>query len=156
MRPPNLYKHLNPKAFVTKKNSFPRINYPTFGEIAEFNRQIVLATGGRYGGFKEADLDFLIFKIQNSFNFADKKVALVYKAAYIIYFINHVSHTFTDGNKRTSYEAAKLLLRLNSYSLKPSIRTAEKFLLEVSQYKHSLRSILKWVKKQIRKSRQVS
>jgi len=128
-----------------------KIKYLKLEEIVELNRQIIKATGGSTGPYKEADLEFLVYKLENSFNFENMEESLFHKSAFVIYFMNHLSHTFSDGNKRTSIETAKLLLRLNSYDLKFPLKESKKFILEVAQYKHNQKGILKWLKKHITK-----
>ena len=128
-----------------------RIYYLALGEIVELNRQIVRIAGGSRGSHKEADLEFLDYKLRDSFNFENLRESLLRKSAFIIYFMNHLSHTFSDGNKRTSIEMAKLLLRLNGYDLTLPLEESKKFILEVSQYKHDEKSISKWLAKRITK-----
>ncbi len=129
-----------------------KINYLTFDEFIELNRAIVEETGGKRGPVKEADVDFLVFKIRNDFNFPNKHESILYKGAYIIYFINHLSHPFADGNKRTAIEATKIFFTLNGFKLILPFAESKEFIFEVSQYKHTIRSIFKWLRKHAEKN----
>lgn len=124
-----------------------KIEYFSKDVILGLNAEIISMAGGKTGQHKDVDLDFLLFKIRNDFNFKNRKHALLAKAAFIVYFVNHLSHTFPDGNKRTSVEAAKLLLKLNGYYLHLPLKESVKFLLQVSCYVHSHKSVMKWLKK---------
>ena len=69
-------------------------------------------------------------------------------AAYLFYLCRN--HPFVDGNKRTSFEAMRLMLRLNGYDVKASWDEKFNFVMSVANKKTNEQGITEWLKKHSR------
>lgn len=59
------------------------------------------------------------------------------------------THPFWDGNKRTAFEVADTLLRINGYKIQATPSEVEKFTMDVDRLRMSSGEIYKWLKKHI-------
>ena len=64
-----------------------------------------------------------------------------------------LNHAFTDGNKRTSWGAAKRFLWINDYHLSADPHTAADFMVQVDNEHLDLKKISLWLKVHSRKIR---
>ncbi len=111
----------------------------------------------KYGGFKgilfSATIDFLIYEY-------DQKDDVFEKAAFILYRIIQ-GHPFTDGNKRTAFEVADLVLRGEEYHIHAEDQEILDFLLKIARTNSDDCEIVlieKWIKRnsrRVKKSRQL-
>jgi death-on-curing protein len=111
----------------------------TKDEIIDLNKRIVREFGGSFGMPNESNLDFVLAKAANSKD-------VFRKAAVIMHGINE-GHPFVDGNKRTAFESAKILLLANGVELKFQPNEVEDFMVKMAQPKSlTLQEVEIWIK----------
>ncbi|MBI4170817.1 MAG: Fic family protein [Candidatus Aenigmarchaeota archaeon] len=86
-----------------------KIRLLSIEEVIEINKKF-------NGSGKRGDLDFLISRAK-SIKLGDDLKKDLAKAASIFWYYIIQNHIFTDGNKRTATETAKLLCNVNNFEL---------------------------------------
>lgn len=95
-------------------------------------------------------LESAVYRPQASFGGEDLYPDLFSKAAVLGHSIIK-NHPFVDGNKRTGFEAMRLLLRLNGYDIQASLNVKFDFVLAIAEGKLKEQAIADWLKQHSRK-----
>jgi death on curing protein len=106
----------------------------------------------RYGGAQGVrDMNLLhsaLFRPYATFDGVDLYATPVEKAAAILESII-TDHPFIDGNKRTGYILMRSILILNDMDIFASQADKYKFVIEVTEGKHSIDSIKEWIEQHL-------
>jgi death on curing protein len=97
-------------------------------------------------------LESAVYRPQASFSGEDLYADLFSKAAVMGHSIIK-NHPFVDGNKRTGFEAMRLLLRLNGYDIQASLNSKFKFVMAIAEGKLKEQAIADWLKRNSRRRR---
>ena len=122
-------------------------------KIIEIHNRIIEKYGGTGGILISGTIDFLIFEY-------NQKDDVFEKAALILYRIIQ-GHPFTDGNKRTAFEVADLVLRGKEYHIHAEDQEILDFLLKIAKTNSDdceVVLIKNWMKRKsrrLKKSRQL-
>lgn len=108
--------------------------------LIQINNRIVEAFGGIKGVRDIGTLEHLIYFHLNQ---EDK----IYRNAAIALHTILTRHPFFDGNKRTGFTLALLILRMENIEIKACKDDIENFLLKVANYECSCRNVEIWLKK---------
>lgn len=125
-----------------------RYLYPK--QILYLHEQIIAVSGGSAGIRDEGLLESAIYRPQASFAGQDLYPDLFSKVAALGHSLIS-NHPFVDGNKRTGFEAMRLILRLNGYDLNASIDAKFDFVMDVAKGKLREAAIADWLQKHSRR-----
>lgn len=114
-------------------------------QIIYLHKQIVAATGGSAGVRDKGLLESAVYRPQASFGGHDLYPDLSLKVAVLGHSIIS-NHPFVDGNKRTGYEAMRLMLRVNRHDIKAPIEEAYDFVMNIAKGELDERAIAGWIK----------
>jgi death-on-curing protein len=95
-------------------------------------------------------LESAVYRPQASFGGEDLYPDLYSKAAVVGHSIIK-NHPFVDGNKRTGFEAMRLMLRLNGYDIEASLNAKFNFVMAIAEGKLKEQAIADWLKDHSRK-----
>ena len=119
------------------------MEYLTGPELIEINRQIIRRAGeGVIGVQDPKGLDSIVESPKQVFFGREAYPTVWLKAAYYLQKITK-KHIFTDGNKRTALEAAKVFLILNGINLQFKGIEAGQMVLDVTNSPDSQEVMLK-------------
>jgi len=94
-------------------------------------------------------LESAVYRPQASFGGEDLYPDLFSKTAVLGHSIIK-NHPFVDGNKRTGFEAMRLMLRLNGYDIQASLNSKFAFVLAIAEGKLKEKAIADWLKRNAR------
>lgn len=97
-------------------------------------------------------LESAVYRPQASFGGEDLYPDLFGKAAALGHSIIK-NHPFVDGNKRTGFEAMRLMLRLNEYDIQASVNAKFNFVLAIAEGDLKEQAIADWLKHHSRQRR---
>ncbi len=117
--------------------------------IVYLHQEIIKVSGGAGGLRDEGLLESAAYRPQASFGGQDLYPDLFSKAAALGHSLIH-NHPFLDGNKRTGFEAMRLLLRLNGQDLQASEGAKFDFVLKIAKRELTEQSIADWLKEHSR------
>jgi len=120
-----------------------RYLYPK--QVLYLHQQIMELSGGGAGVRDQGLLESAVYRPQASFGGEDLYPDLFSKAAALGHSIIK-NHPFVDGNKRTGFEAMRLLLRLNGYDIQASLNVKFDFVLAIAEGKLKEQAIADWLK----------
>ena len=107
--------------------------------LIELNRVLINQFGDGPAGLKDkGTLEFIIDKASMAKD--------VYKEAAILLYEINTKHPFWGGNKRTAFEAAKILLRFNNIQIKAKFEDVVKFIVSMASGGKTYQQTLTWVK----------
>jgi death-on-curing protein len=113
------------------------------------HQQILIAFGGSEGVRDEGLLESAVYRPQASFGGQDLYPDLFSKAAALVHSLIR-NHPFVDGNKRTGFEAMRLMLRQNGYDLHAASNAKFDFVLSIAEGKLNEGAIADWLKQHSR------
>ena len=114
----------------------------TTQKIIEIHDFVILNTGGTRGVLYSATIDHLVYKL-------NKKNDVFDKASLTLHCII-TEHPFYDGNKRTGFQLADLLLRDERYHIHSTTEKTTNFLVKIAEYNCPFEKINEWLKKNTR------
>ncbi len=114
----------------------------TTQKIVEIHDLVIKNFGGTRGVLYSATIDHLVYKL-------NKKTDVFDKASLTLHSII-TEHPFYDGNKRTAFQLADLLLRGDGYHIHSTDKEKLDFLLRIAEYKCTSEKIKTWLKKNTR------
>lgn len=120
-----------------------RYLYPK--QILYLYQQIIEQTGGKTGLRDQGLLESAVYRPQASFGGQDLYPDLFSKAAALGYSII-CNHPFIDGNKRTGFEAMRLMISLNGYDLRASVDAKFDCVMRIAKGKLREQAIADWLK----------
>ena len=94
-------------------------------------------------------LESAVMRSQQTFGGKDLYPTLILKAAALIHSLL-LNHVFVDGNKRTGFESARLLLILNGFDVKYSLDEAARFCFDVGSGKVNEKEVMEWLLKRMK------
>jgi death on curing protein len=116
----------------------------TLEKIIEIHEEIIGKHGGLEGILNEATLEFMIYRV----NRVNK---VIYRSALILYCIAS-KHPFNDGNKRTAFLTAEIVLGQEGYHIVAEQDEIVEFMLNVAEYRFDTKGVEKWIRKRAKKS----
>jgi death-on-curing protein len=120
-----------------------RYLYPR--QIFYLHQQIIELSGGAVGVRDQGLLESAVYRPQATFGGEDLYPNLFSKVAALGHSLI-TNHPFVDGNKRTGFEAMRLMLRLNEFDLHASVEAKFKFALDIANGKLREQAIADWLK----------
>lgn len=120
-----------------------QMEYLTVTEIIEIHDEIIKEYGGTDGIRDEGTLELLVYK-------ANRENTVFRRAALILH-TTAVQHPFFDGNKRTALVVAEKVLDDEGYYLDAEAEEKVGLMLNIAEYKGSIKTIEKWIKEKARK-----
>ena len=115
-------------------------------QIIYLHQQVVLISGGSPGVRDEGLLESAVYRPQASFGGHEFYPDLFSKAAAMGFSLIK-NHPFLDGNKRTGFEAMRLMLRLNGFDLRTSEDAKFDFVMKMAESKLTEQAIAEWLKR---------
>jgi death-on-curing protein len=115
-------------------------------QIIYLHEQIIAASGGSPEVRDPGLLESAVYRPQSSFGGQEFYPDLWSKAAVLGYSIIK-NHAFVDGNKRTGFEAMRLMLRWNGYDLGATGDAKFDFVLKIAEGKLTEQAVTEWLKK---------
>jgi len=119
------------------------MEYLRVTEIIEIHDEIIKEYGGTDGIRDEGTLELLVYK-------ANRENTVFRRAALILHTIA-VQHPFFDGNKRTALVVAEKVLDDEGYYLDAEAEEKVGLMLNIAEYKGSIKTIEKRIKEKARK-----
>ena len=119
--------------------------YLTKGNVIFIQKDIINEFGGLHGIRDENLLDSSVMRPQSGYynNIYEEASAMMESLA--------LNHSFIDGNKRISFFATDVFLRMNGYFIDCETENAHQFYIEnLENNSFQFESILKWLEKNIR------
>ncbi len=113
------------------------------GKIDETHQKIIALSGGEQGIRDEGGL---YFSASSILNYMGRNILMPTKIGAYIFAEFARKHPFMDGNKRTSYVFAKMIMLVSRCYLKVNYKEAVPFIIKVAEYesKVKLEEIKRW------------
>ena len=109
-------------------------------DIITLHDTLIEKYGGTNGTMIEATIDHLIqYKLS--------PLKTVFANAAIALHTITTAHAFFDGNKRTAFALADVILRNRGYKIVADKNTTKKMLITVAEYKMSVDEIEEWIRR---------
>ena len=118
--------------------------YPN--QILYLHDRILRQSGGLAGLRDESLLESAVYRPQMTFGNKELYPDLFSKVAALGHSLIQ-NHPFADGNKRTGFEAMRLMLRLNGFDLKETQKTKFQFVIKIATGKYTEQEIADWLQK---------
>ena len=118
-------------------------------QILYLYEHIIQHSGGTIGLRDEGLLESAVYRPQASFGGQDLYPDVSSKSAALGHSIIS-NHPFVDGNKRTGFEAMRMMLRMNGYDVQASTGTKFAFVISMAEGKLTEQAIADWLKKHSR------
>jgi death-on-curing protein len=114
-------------------------------QVLYLHEQIIQLSGG-LGGLRDLKLlESAVYRPQATFGGMDLYPDLSSKAAALGHSLI-LNHAFIDGNKRTGFEAMRLVLRINGYDLRAPLKSKFDFVLKIATKKLTEQQIADWLR----------
>jgi death-on-curing protein len=113
-------------------------------QILYLHDQIIQRSGGLGGLRDQSLLESAVYRPQVTFGGRDLYPDLFSKVAALGHSLI-LNHPFADGNKRTGFEAMRLMLRLNGYDLQASQSTKFDFVMKVALKRFTDQEMADWL-----------
>ncbi|MDF1558522.1 MAG: type II toxin-antitoxin system death-on-curing family toxin [ANME-2 cluster archaeon] len=114
----------------------------TATKIIEVHNEVIDTYGGTGGILHVGSIEYLIYLIQ-------KENDVIFKASLVLQNII-TSHPFMDGNKRTGFQVADLLLRQDGIHIHANDEEILHVLVKIAEYTCSVEKIEKWLREKVR------
>lgn len=122
-------------------------------QLAYLHEQIIQRSGG-LGGLRDQNLlESAVYRPQATFGGNELYADLFSKVAALGHSLLQ-NHPFVDGNKRTAFEAMRLMLRLNGFDLTASMKSKFAFVIKIATKKLSEQEMADWLRQRSRPYRQ--
>ena len=121
------------------------MNYLYPKQLLYLHQQVIALSGGSPEVRDQGLLESAVYRPQATFGGKDLYPDLFIKTAAMGYSIIW-NHPFIDGNKRTGFEAMRLMLRINSYDLKATEDEKFHFVILIAEGKHREPFMASWLK----------
>lgn len=120
------------------------MNWISLRELVLIHELVISKTGGVHGIINPATLESALLRPFSSFEGQEHYPDIWSKTAAFIHSIISF-HPFADGNKRTAFVAAEIILKLNGSSLKSS-QENDDFFWAIARGEKSVDEIKEWLK----------
>ncbi len=114
----------------------------TAQKIIEIHNEVIDKYGGTTGILNIGTVEYLVYLLK-------KENDVFVKASLALHNII-TSHPFMDGNKRTGFQIADLLLRQKRIHIHANDEEILHSLVKIAEYKCSIEKIEKWLKETVR------
>jgi len=123
-----------------------QIVYPTEESVTELRKRFrpVIA-----GYISEGTLQYVLESVKDIFNDMPYEEAFTAKASYLLYKIVTL-HPFIDGNKRTAFGTAELLLHYNGYRIDVGAKAGETFVVNGANGLHDEVQVRRWIRQHLK------
>jgi len=118
-----------------------RKKFITVEEVIEIHDRLMKKYGGEFGILDRGNLEFSVDWVNTH-----PKKSLFWKIAILLRGIVS-GHPFVDGNKRTGFEVAMILLRGHGYDFEAPDKEILTFLIELAEKGKTINEIIKWLRK---------
>jgi death on curing protein len=112
-------------------------------DVVQIHDRLIVLYGGMRGILNEGTIDYAI-------GLASKKRDVVEQAAVILEMIAK-KHPFLDGNKRTAFASAAVLLRLAGFEIAAEDDEIVQFMLDSAADRLTAAQIAVWLKDRLKK-----
>lgn len=124
--------------------------YPN--QILYLHERILQQSGG-LAGLRDGNLlESAVYRPQVTFGGKELYSDLFSKVAALGHSLIQ-NHPFADGNKRTGFEAMRLMLRLNGFDLQGTEKMKFQFVINVATGKYTEQEIADWLQKRCKPHR---
>lgn len=120
-------------------------NYVNIDEVYYIHQSIIKQAGSKASVRDFGLLHSAVERPKATYDGQELYPTIFTKAAALLQSLCR-NHPFTDGNKRTSWAAAKVFLALNGYHLKSASSEAANFMVGIDNDKPSISQIATWLK----------
>ena len=117
----------------------------TLQKIIEIHQEIILKHGGLDGILNVATLEYMIYKVN--------RVNNVFLRSSLVLYCIASRPPFNDGNKRTAFLAAEIVLGHEGYHIDAEQDEIVEFMLNVAEYRFKSNDIDTWIKGKAKKSK---
>ena len=124
--------------------------YPN--QVLYLHDRILQHSGGLAGLRDENLLESAVYRPQVTFGGKELYADLFSKIAALGHSLIQ-NHPFADGNKRTGFEAMRLMLRLNGFDLRATQKVKFTFVIKVATGKYTEQEIADWLQKRSKRYR---
>ncbi len=114
----------------------------TTQKIIEIHNEVIEKYGGLAGVLNIGNIEYLIYLLANEND--------VFKKASLLMHSIISGHPFMDGNKRTGFQVADLILRQEGIHIHANDVEILQVLIRIAEYKCSVEDIEKWLRDKIR------
>jgi death-on-curing protein len=121
------------------------LNWINLKELVLIHELVINETGGARGIINPIALESVLLRPFSSFEGKELFPDIWSKVAVLVHSLI-AFHPFTDGNKRTAFVAAEVILKLNGYRITPAIEH-ETFFWAIARGEKSIEEIQAWLKK---------
>ena len=119
------------------------MNWINLKELILIHELVINETGGAHGIINPIALESVLLRPFSSFEGKELFPDIWSKIAAFVHSLI-VFHPFTDGNKRTAFVAAEVILKLNGFHIKPTVRH-ETFFWAIARGEKSIEEIQNWL-----------
>lgn len=121
------------------------MKYLYLNQIIYFHKQIISESGCSHGLRNKGLLESAVYRPQATFGGQDLYPDLFLKVAVLGHSLIN-NHAFVDGNKRIGFESMRLMLRLNHYDLKATVKQKFEFTMNIAHKKLNEQDIAEWLR----------
>ncbi len=121
------------------------MNWLNIDDVYTIHQEIILKAGSVASVRDFSLLHSAVERPKATYGGKDMYPTIFSKAAALLHSLC-MNHSFTDGNKRTSWISTKRFLKMNGYYLKAVRIEAVAFMLSVDNDKLPLKDISSWLK----------
>jgi death on curing protein len=114
-------------------------------ELVLIHGLVINKTGGIHGFINPSALESAVHRPFSSFEGQELFPDMWSKIAALIHSLI-AFHPFTDGNKRTAFVAAEVILKLNGFHIRPAIEH-ETFFWDIARGEKSIEEIQDWLRR---------
>jgi death-on-curing protein len=119
------------------------LNWINLKELVLIHELVINETGGAHGIINPIALESVLSRPFSSFEGKELFPDMWSKIAALVHSLI-AFHPFTDGNKRTAFVAAEVILKLNGYHIPPAIEH-EAFFWAIARGEKSIEEIQDWL-----------
>lgn len=115
-------------------------------KVDTLRKEVLMEINGKFSGQglrNDAELEYIVYKVLNTRGVNQKAVTLLMEISR--------RHPFTDGNKRTAYEAAITFLELNGKKLEVGENSRFNVVVWAVKPKTTIDEIVNWIANHTRK-----
>jgi death-on-curing protein len=124
--------------------------YPN--QVLYLHERILQQSAGLVGLRDESLLESAVYRPQVTFGGQELYPDLYSKVAALGHSLIQ-NHPFADGNKRTGFQAMRLMLRLNGFDLQGTQKMKFQFVINVATGKYTEQEIADWLQKRCKPHR---
>ena len=113
----------------------------TAQKIIEIHNEVIDKYGGSIGILNIGNIEYLVYLLK-------KENDVIIKASLALHNII-TNHPFIDGNKRTGFQVADLLLRQEGIHIHANDKEILYALVKIAEYKCSVENVEKWLREKV-------